>query len=324
MRLFTASFLKDDEEGVVLVIAAAAMLFIFAIAALAVDIVNVHQERRRAQTTADAVVLAAAQDLPDYVAAVASAKEYAARNMGYTETDWAGCTDAGVLAVQHAPCISSNAAGTEFRVQLPRRTVSAFFAPVVGQDFFSVSANATAEKEFGSTSTPDDPSSGTPGDGDPNTPSVRNGDPGGGYPPCEVLPDWDAEPASGPSKKWTEFIFVFEHLDGTTTTVCGTSRAGNSGNNALVPEAGGPNAQIPTGIEIHVSCSDIFVNGWTDSNRFTPPNGPLQGIDTEWRVVRYTMDKYKSSVFEKRCGELFTPITSNPPTTGPDHIRLID
>ncbi len=315
----------------VLVIAAAAMLFIFAIAALAVDIVNVHQERRQAQTTADAVVLAAAQDLPDYVAAVASAKEYAYRNMGYTETAWAGCTDAGVLAVQHAPCISSNAAGTEFRVQLPTRTVPAFFASVLGQNLFSVSASATAEREFGSTSPPDDPSFGTPGDGDPNTPSVRSGDPGGGYPPCEVLPDWNAEPApSSEPLKWTEYMFVFEHLDGTTTTVCGTTREAGTRHSAFLPEAGGSNAQIPTGIEMHVSCSDIFVNGWTDSTRFTPPNGPLQGIDTEWRIVRYTMDRYLPDedfggfFFKERCGQIFTPITSNPPTTGPDHIRLID
>ncbi len=340
---------RDDDSGAALVLTAALLLTIFGLSALVIDIANVHQNRLRAQATADAAVLAAAQELPDYDAAVAVVKEYALRNDGITDTAWAGCTDSGALEISTFPCISTDAAGSEVRVRLPGKSVSAFFATVVGKSGFIVSAAATAEIEFGSTDS--GPGSGFPGDSTPGTPSVRDGDPGGGYPPCATIPDWQAQsaPASAATNggdededkdkdkkkkkkktKWSEFIFVFEHLDGTTTTVCGTSRAAGTGNNAWVPDAGGSDSLSPTGIQMHVSCSDIFFNGWTDPTRFSPPFGPLEGIDTEWRVVRYTIDKYREDKatgtigFERRCGDEFTPISSTPPVVGPDNIRLID
>lgn len=322
----TARRANNDDRGAVLIVAAAAMATFLGMMALVVDVANVHQNRRRAQSTADAAALAAAQELPDYDAAAVAAKEYALRNFGVTEAAWAGCTDSGALAITTAPCISMNASGTEVRVRIPGRGVPSFFAKFLGTDSFAVSAAATAEVEFANT----DPAAGFPGDGDPNTPDIRAGDPAGGYPPCASVPDWQADPPSGTPKKWTEFIFVFEHLDGTTTTVCGTSRTAGTGNNTWVAQAGGTSKTNPTGIGMHVSCSDIFANGWTDSTRFSPPMGPLEGIDPEWRVVRYTMDKYKkdkktgSISFQKRCGQSFTPITSQLPPPPPANIRLFD
>jgi len=303
------------DNGAVVILAAASMFMFLAMAALVVDLGNVQQNRRLAQATADAAVLAAAQDLPDYDAAVIAAKEYAARNFGVTEADWVGCADAGALPIATTPCISASDTLDEIRVRLPARSVPVFFATFLGVDTFSVAASATADVELSASGAPD---SGAPGDGDPNTPGVRDGDPGGGYPPCDEMPDWDA----GTDNKWTEFIFVFEHLDGTTATICGTSKASPT-KDAWVPGAGGTSVESPTGVFVHVSCSDIFEDGWTNPNRFSPPNGPLEGIDTEWRVVRYTMDKYKNGSFDTRCGEEFTPETSEPPETD-NHIRLKD
>lgn len=318
---------RTGERGAVLVMTAFMMIGLLGVAALVVDIALVNQAQLRAQATVDAAVLAAAQDLEDIPTAIVSAKEYALRNYDITDADWASCTDPTPLPVPTAvSCISIDDADTptHIRVRLPDRNVSAVFAQVIGHDLFAVSAAATAEVEYTTAGSPD---GGTPDDDDAATPNLRDGDPGGGYPPCDTLPDW-GQPAG--VTKWTEFIFVFEHLDGTTTTICGTSRTTGGGNNAYIPNAGGNTINNPRGFSMHVSCSDIFTDGWTDPGRFDDTFGPHADIDPEWRVVRYTMDKYKGNKkdtgepgFDKRCGETFTPITSEPPTTQPN-IRLSD
>ncbi len=205
---------QPTERGAVLILTAFIFIALLTVAALVVDIVMIHQAELRAQATADSSVLAAALDLGDIGAATVQAKEYAARNYGVTDADWGSCVDAAPLPVATTvPCISIDDATdpTHIRVRLPDRTVPSFFASVLGRDGFSVSAASIAEIEY--VIVDSDPGTGDPGD--PDTPSLRDGDPGGGYPPCENLPDWDQPPPAGSKKKnWTEFIFVFEHPSG--------------------------------------------------------------------------------------------------------------
>ena len=285
--------------------------------ALVIDIVVAHQALLRAQATADASALAAALDIDDAVAAAGKGKEYAARNYGVTDADWASCVDSEALAVATSVnCISVDDADspTHIRVRIPDRIVPSFFASVLGYDSFSVSATAVAEVEYVVTS------GGDPGRrSDPLADDVRSGDPGAGYPPCDEIPDWDGYPDS--RDKWTEFILVFEHLDGTTTTICDTSRADGGGNTAFVEGVGGTPDNPSEGFFLHVSCSDIFLNGWTNPSRFAAPFGPLDGIDTNWRIIRYRIDKWNKNEPAKKCVSDFTPIFSDPPVIEPT-IRL--
>ena len=330
---------RKDQRGAVLVVTAFAFIGLLGVAALVVNIVNVHQAEIRAQATADAAALAAGQDIDNVPAALAAVVDYAARNFGVTAADWAACVDDGALAVTTSlPCVSIDDADnpTFLRVQVPDHSVPSFFASVVGHDSFSVSASATVEATLFYTA----PDVATPDDEDPATTNLRDGDPGGGFPPCDVIPDWDeglpssttttTDPSAttttdplasttttkkdkkkgskdGGSVKWSEFIFVYEHTDGTTTTVCGTTLATGGGNETWVPEAGGMSATEPSGMFVHVSCSANFSTGWSNKK------GPEEFIDTEWRIVRYTIDKYEATgegvvTFDRRCGDEFVPV----------------
>ena len=184
-RLF-AHISRDD--GAVLPLLGVSMVLIFGLAALVVDISNVHQERQQAQTAADSAALAAAQDLPDQLAAVSVVKDYAQRNYGVEESDWATCTDGSALPIEAAPCISFDAAFTQVRVRIPDRDVAAFFAPVVGHDSFTVQATATAERIPGAAAVPGGEEGGGPPTDEERLTAVRAGDPGGGYPVCADIP----------------------------------------------------------------------------------------------------------------------------------------
>lgn len=81
--------------------------------------------------------------------------------------------------------------------------------------------------------------------------------------------------------KTINYRFVFEHTDGTTTEISGTS----SDNTAFLPNAGGTSKDNPTGMEVHVSCSDEFPGGWGKKD------GPVQGVDTEWRIRSFEINK---------------------------------
>src|SRR5262245_54495963 len=106
---------RRDERGVMAVIVAASALLIFALAALVVDVGLKRDTDWRAQNTADATALAAANALytvgttPRYPEAVAAAKSYAAENYGVTEAEWTHCDDPAHLATYVASttsCIS--------------------------------------------------------------------------------------------------------------------------------------------------------------------------------------------------------------------------
>ena len=353
MIRFAASRLahfRNDGRGAVLVVTSFAMIGLLGVAAMVVDIVNIHQSEIRAQATVNAAALAAGQDIGDIPSALEAAKDYAWRNFGVTVHEWATCVDPEPLPVAtDLPCVSIDDAvsPTSIRVHLPDRQVPAFFASVVGWDGFMVTASATAEVIFVTS----DPAGGTPGDDDSRTPSVRDGDPGGGYDSCSPIPDWEAGlpdgstttttdlsgtttttqakkkdkkkgDKDGGSVKWSEFIFVFEHMDGTTSTVCGTTLATGGGNETWLAGAGGFSSITPIGMTVHVSCSANFSTGWSNKG------GPEEFVDTEWRIVRYTIDKYQADStggvhFVKRCGDEFEVVSSTAPT-GDALIRLSD
>jgi hypothetical protein len=150
-----------DEEGATLVVVTLATILLFGLAALAVDVGHGMGERRRAQSTADASVLAAAvqvnlpgtslQDLVD------QALLFADNNAPdpIPESDWLNnCPDtanpgdqlehtAAELGLTPATdCISFNMTFSEIRVALPQQIVDTFFAGVIGIDQFDVTAFA--------------------------------------------------------------------------------------------------------------------------------------------------------------------------------------
>ena len=79
------------SAAAILVVAALMMTALLAMSALAIDIANARQQQRQAQGSADAAALAAAQDLPDPNAAVATVKQYAADNFDTAPAAWNGC-----------------------------------------------------------------------------------------------------------------------------------------------------------------------------------------------------------------------------------------
>lgn len=341
---------ESGQRGAILVVTAFAMVAFVGIAAVVVDVVMLDQTKLRAQAAVDSAVLAAAQDLDDIPIAVAAAQEYALRNHGVTAGDWAGCSDPGALAVATTVnCISIDAATnpTFIRVRLPGRASPTFFGTMFGMSFFTVNASATAEVELsGGADIPTD------GDADPEdfqkvADFLRAGDPGGGYDTCNPMRTWlDVTPPAtytdnrGKAAKWGEYIFVFEHLNGTTQTVCGTSSDKITAPDGTIYQWGmdtwvagtGGTSYPGSGMSMHVSCSQNFVTqgGWDNDFK---GNGPVLGLDTEWHIIlyigaRYQVSKGKGSeppageiYIKNACGYAFAPVTSSPPTPS---IRLSD
>jgi Flp pilus assembly protein TadG len=319
---------SDNERGAVLVVTAFIFIALMGVSALVIDIVTIHQARLRAQATADASVLAAALDLSDVESAAAVAQEYAKRNFDVADGDWASCVDADALAVATTvPCISVNDEDphTLIRVRIPDRKIPSFFASVLGHTGFNVSASAIAEVEFVVTSP------GTPGGPgiDPFAPSVRDGY-AGGWPTCDDPDFWMVEKPDvvydkkGKAKEpkdgqWREYIFVFEHTDGTTTTLCDTNRWTGSAKETNFPNAGGDTVEgLDEGIDVHVSCSQNFADedGWDLGRHPNPVDDP------EWRIVFYRLDRRNSDdpfpVGGEPCeGSSFNPVFATPPVVEP-------
>lgn len=142
-----------SERGAVVLITALLFVVLLACAALAVDIANARQVRRQAQASADAAALAAAQDLPDPNAAVATAKEYALQNYGTPEAAWVGCSDDEALPERpdlgnSNECISIDEPLSRIRVKLPNRDVESYFGTVAGYDSIEVGASAVARADL--------------------------------------------------------------------------------------------------------------------------------------------------------------------------------
>ncbi len=144
---------QRNERGAIVVITALLSVVLLGLSALAIDISNARQERRQAQGSADAAVLAAAQDLPDPNAAVETVKAYAFENFDTPISDWVGCSDPDTLSelpdsANSNSCISLDEPLSRIRVRLPNRGVDTAFGAVIGYDTIDVSADAVAEADL--------------------------------------------------------------------------------------------------------------------------------------------------------------------------------
>jgi uncharacterized repeat protein (TIGR01451 family) len=62
------------------------------------------------------------------------------------------------------------------------------------------------------------------------------------------------------------------------------------------PVGGGPDG----GFALHLSCSEVFINGWGD-------NGPIEGEDDGWRILAYEVLRFNTNGMFKDCGQIFAP-----------------
>ena len=132
-------FRSRGERGAIVVLAALMLTVMLAMSAIALDVANARQFHRQAQASADSAALAAAQDLPDPAAVVATAKEYALANYDTPAAAWQGCADNGHLGEtpdlsNNNECISIDESFSRVRVRVPNRDVETYFAGVIGVD----------------------------------------------------------------------------------------------------------------------------------------------------------------------------------------------
>jgi Putative Flp pilus-assembly TadE/G-like len=143
------------QRGSVITLAALLLTSLLGMCAVVVDLANHTQNQRQAQASADAAALAAAQDLPNATAVVATVKTYASENYGIAASRWVGCrdiVDGSNRALTVRPdsandnqCISLDAAYSRVRVNLPTTQIATSFAKVLGVKKTYVRAQATAE-----------------------------------------------------------------------------------------------------------------------------------------------------------------------------------
>jgi hypothetical protein len=147
------------DRGAAIVLLALTLVALMVMAAFAIDYGAVTNERRQAQTAADAAALAGGgQLLAGHSRSDATAEVVDASSVnlgtGLTLVEWrtrwqTDCSDpgrpAGYVPSTLSPCISFNAYNTRIRVQLPSLTVNTQFAPVIGIDELHTSAFAEAE-----------------------------------------------------------------------------------------------------------------------------------------------------------------------------------
>jgi hypothetical protein len=101
-----------------------------------------------------------------------------------------------------------------------------------------------------------------------------------------------AAPAGAGAPK--SFTFNFEN---------GITISGESEDNvAFLADAGGTDVNNPTGMDIHVSCSDKFENG------FGEKDGPDPIADSAWKIESFSIGEIKDGVYEEKC--------SGPPVPG--------
>ncbi|MDH3306780.1 MAG: carboxypeptidase regulatory-like domain-containing protein [Acidimicrobiia bacterium] len=121
-----------------------------------------------------------------------------------------------------------------------------------------------------------------------------------------VAPEADA----AGNNPYSEFAFTF--ANGQTLT---GSTAGYTGFEAPVPG---------TDWTIHVSCSQVFDDGWSSK----PPAFPTESVHgSQWEILSYKIDRFKGDgSYHFTCGETFTPgsITVKKDATPPTEEFLFD
>ncbi len=142
--------LRQDDDGVVLVVATLTLVVLLGFAAFAVDLGGLYNERRQDQSSADMGALAAAQELPNHGQVASVAIDYAEQSLGVDpgELNWDSCAgDPGALAqpVTGSNCVSVSSAGNQVRVRIPDQEYDTYFARILGQDSYTHSAFAIAE-----------------------------------------------------------------------------------------------------------------------------------------------------------------------------------
>jgi hypothetical protein len=164
---------QPGERGAVAPIFALILLILLIFAALATDLGAAWAERRTAQATVDAAVMAAATEYlrpipPDEAGTVEIVLDYVNRNSPDPEPtwtalipEWLACTDParpstfvpltwdtdGDAVDEVFDCISFDTAGL-LRVRLPDTVLKTLFATIIDIDTISVSATAVAEIRY--------------------------------------------------------------------------------------------------------------------------------------------------------------------------------
>ncbi|MCD9623222.1 pilus assembly protein TadG-related protein [Rhabdothermincola salaria] len=145
---------RDDDGAVLVLMAGGLMVVVLLVAALAIDVAYARQERRQAQTSADAAALAAAQTFADGgsdAEAAEAARQIADMNWSaLTSAAWSGCTVGQpdgyeVIGASTGSCVSVYRPGGVVRVVLPEEIAPSFFGGVVGSDGTDVTASAEAK-----------------------------------------------------------------------------------------------------------------------------------------------------------------------------------
>jgi hypothetical protein len=134
-----------DERGAVLVLFVIVLTVMIAFAALAIDLGFAREKKRQVQNATDAAALAAAQKVPQLVAADSDAQALALRNVEGATPNWSTCTDAQALPTNAGHrCISFDTSYTEARVRMPSLDIPTFFARLIGVAKIPESAVAVA------------------------------------------------------------------------------------------------------------------------------------------------------------------------------------
>ncbi len=100
-----------------------------------------------------------------------------------------------------------------------------------------------------------------------------------------------ATPAEAKGKN-KDIQYSFTFVNG--VTISGVA----NDNEVFLPNAGGTSVDNPTGMTVHVSCSDDFPNGWGEKD------GPERGRDSAWQIASYSISKDGG---KKTCGDDFQP-----------------
>ena len=68
-----------------------------------------------------------------------------------------------------------------------------------------------------------------------------------------------------------------------------------------VPYGGGPDG----GFQLHLSCSEPYINGWGATGPLNPAIHGVNGDDPDWRVISYTVERFNTNGLFKDCKQTF-------------------